>query len=779
MNNLSRNSVRWLFLTAFGCCAVSAILEIAAIFRAEQDWNSLLSISGSLTVVVYIAFLILGITFLFLYFLDSSLLKQIENRFEHLNRMRWLLVGAIILSVVWFYLYSPWQGVLTGPWLQFILALGLTLWIAIMISPHRPLYNGWEEILFALWLFLFPRVILELRALSAEAFFYRIAVLVGYFLVLILAYCLFGSIHSKFLDTLIRFRNRIGWLRWLVVAVILCGPLLWYSLAGAKTYVTNPNIRFSFLLIELTFVSALIWKDNSQLISLKTVLIGAFALALISALTSEMMTVINYPFSIGWSEGNSFYVYSLIFGQRLYDSSTTIAVGSPGRYGLWGLPFLFPGLPISADRFWRVVLLTTLPLLVGWVLTRKTNNKYLRLGIMLGIALFFTVEAPLHPEFMLAALLVFAFMFDSSLITRGISLAIASLYVGFSRFTWVPAIAGWAILIDLILYYPHRKGSFIHRLIPTFTLAILGFFPGIAVTYRSFISYGIGSSLTSQQPLLWYRLFPNSTLPLGILLSVLLYSGPFLVVFIWWIASGRWRLDWLQLLAISFGLAGFLIAGLIVSMKIGGGADLHNLDMYLMTLLLITVLGFYAVMQAGTFRWPLGIQIVIALAILTPLYGFTPFPHNSAYNSILDLPQPQDSQKALVDIQSEVLQANQQGLVLFIDQRQLLTFDYIGRIPFVPDYEKKYMMDQAMGNNAAYFHKYYEDLASKRFSLIVTEVLRTRRATGAFSEENNDWVDWVSKPTLCFYQPLATYEDINVQLLVPRPDISACQKYLK
>ncbi len=88
-------------------------------------------------------------------------------------------------------------------------------------------------------------------------------------------------------------------------------------------------------------------------------------------------------------------------------------------------------------------------------------------------------------------------------------------------------------------------------------------------------------------------------------------------------------------------------------------------------------------------------------------------------------------------------------------------------------------MDQAMGNNAAYFRNYYQDLSNKRFSLIVIEVLRLRRTTGAFSDENNDWVDWVSKPTLCFYQPLVTYDNINVQLLVPRQDISRCQTYLK
>jgi len=782
MNDLSKNPARWLLLPGLIICVTAAFLEIRAIFLIQQNWEKLLSPVGFLTIVAYVLVLFLGLIIFVFSLFDHSRLAHFLGWLEFFGLWRWLGVAITILMTVWFYLYSPCQDILTGPWLQFIFSLGLTTWIALLISRRRNLFSGWEEIVFALWLFLFPRVVLELRALSTEAFIYRFAVLVGYFLTLVLAFCLFSSFHPGILDVLIRFRNRMDWLRWPAVAILLCGPLFFYYLAGTRTYVTNPNIRFSFLLIEACFVSGLIWRDDRQLVSLKTVLIGAFALTLTSALASQLLTVTDYPFSIGWSEGNQFYVYSLVFAQRLYDSPATIAIGSLGRYGLWGLPFLFPGLPIAADRFWRVVLLIIPPFFVGWALTRKINNRFLHLGLVLWIALFFTIEAPLHPEFMLAAFLVFAFMFDSSPITRGVSLVIASLYVGLSRFTWIPVTAGWAILIDLILHYAHRSGSFIRRLMPTFILAMLGFMPGIAITYRGFLSYGVGTSLIRQQPLLWYRLFPNTTLPLGVLLSVLLYSGPLVMVLIWWITSGRWRLDWLQLLAISIGLVGFFVAGLIVSMKIGGGADLHNMDMYLMTLVLIGVLGFYAAQQAGRVApasWPLAIQIAIALAILTPLYGFTSFPHNSAYDPILDLPKPQDSQKALVDIQNEVLQASRQGLVLFMDQRQLLTFDYVSRIPFVPDYEKLNMMNQAMAGNAVYFRNYYQDLADKRFSLIVTEVLRVRRTTGSFSEENNDWVDWVSRPTLCFYQPLATFDDINVQLLVPSPDISDCQKYLK
>jgi len=785
MTDFSKNSIRWFFLTGLGIAAISALLEILAIFRVEQDWGTLLSIEGLLTIVVYIAFLIFGLIVLFLRLFDSPPLKELANWPEGLGRMRWLVVAMLVLSVVWFYLYSPWQAVLTGPWLQLIFSFGLTAWIALLISPQRGSFSGWGEIIFVFGLFLFPRIVLEMRILFAQAWVYRLAVLVGYLIVMILAVLLLSSYDQKLIKDLIVFRNRIGWPRWLLIALALCGPVLFCWLAGTKVYVTNPNIRFLFLLIELFLIAILLNKNEVHLTSLKTLLISAFALALISALIQVSLSVTNYPFSIGWSEGDRLYEDSLLFGQHLYNYSGTIVnpYGSPGSYVLWGLLFLFSGVSIELLRLWDVILGVAFPILAAWILARKIENVYLRLALALWLTLFFIVEAPLHPPFMLAAIIVFAFMSSRSFWLRVASITVASIYVGLSRWTWIPVTAGWAILIDLILYYPHRIGPFVRRVAPTTFLALAGFVPGLIVGYSSIFSATASTTnLTFHQSLLWYRLLPNPTLPLGVLLTAILYSGPLVAILIWWITSGRWKLDWLQLLAIGIGLAGFFIAGLIVSSKIGGGGDLHNLDMYLMTLVLVFMLGLYNVLRSGNFSaatWPVGIQIVLCLAILLPIYSFTSFPRDSAYDPVLNLPGPPATQQELTDINLHISQASQRGLVLMVDQRQLLTFNYVDKIPFVPDYEKKYMMDQAMGNNAAYFQNYYRDLANKRFSLIVIEVLRLRRTTGAFSDENNDWVDWVSKPTLCFYQPLATYDDINVQLLVPRQDVSHCQTYLK
>ena len=102
----------------------------------------------------------------------------------------------------------------------------------------------------------------------------------------------------------------------------------------------------------------------------------------------------------------------------------------------------------------------------------------------------------------------------------------------------------------------------------------------------------------TRQPLLWDRLLPNATYPLGILLAVVLVSVPLIILLIYLVRTRRWQLDWLRGLVVAGPLALFLIVGLVVSVKIGGGSNLHNLDMYLIGLLFAAALAW----RAGGFR---------------------------------------------------------------------------------------------------------------------------------------------------------------------------------
>ena len=127
-------------------------------------------------------------------------------------------------------------------------------------------------------------------------------------------------------------------------------------------------------------------------------------------------------------------------------------------------------------------------------------------------------------------------------------------------------------------------------------------------------------------------------------------------------------------------------------------------------------------------------------------------------------------------MQGKIERAQTRGEVLFMDQRQLLTFGYLEDIKLVPEYEKKYVMDQAMAGNAAFFQQFYRDLADQRFALIVSEPLFTRSQdrSDAFGEENNAWVQWVSRPLLCYYKPSEKLKKVKVHLMVPREDVTEC-----
>lgn len=134
------------------------------------------------------------------------------------------------------------------------------------------------------------------------------------------------------------------------------------------------------------------------------------------------------------------------------------------------------------------------------------------------------------------------------------------------------------------------------------------------------------------------------------------------------------------------------------------------------------------------------------------------------------LPSKDRIEKALVSVQEEVAVAQEKGEVLFIDQRQLLTFGYIKGVRLIPEYEKKVLMNEAMSANVDYFAPFYKDISEQRFELIVTEPLRqpVKDSSFEFGEENNAWVEWVSIPVLCYYEEVQYYKGVNVQLLVPK-----------
>jgi hypothetical protein len=759
--------------------------EISRLWTVEQNWVRLLSLMGKLTISLYLLLLFLGLYFLFKGVWRVELLNGWARQLKLPSVVPSSLVVGLLLVFTYFYLYSVWQTILAQPWIQLLFAMAFAQILLFIVAPQREQRWGGRELALAIGLFLYPRVVQETRALFTDATVYRAVTLAGFVVILALIFILYSSYGEKLRFALLAWRERLGPARVGIIVLLSLTPIVHRYLVDPETYILYDDIRFLILIIAVWLVAYLGLMRSEQLVSLETLGLSLGALLFTSFLARASLLIIDYPFALSWSEGNRFYDYSLVFGQSLYNYPGRILnpYSSPGRYGLWGVLFLWPGLPIWAHRLWNLFLLTLPVLLFSALVTRKLRPAALRYAMLLWITLFLTVLAPLHPPFVIASVIAVSFAFDESLIKRGSSLALASFYAGISRWTWVFAPAAIGVLIDLMLYYPKRSGDLWRRLAPSLLLGGISLIAGILPSIGQYFSLVQGEALSSGQALLWYRLLPNDTLGPGVLFLALRYTLPLWIILGWWLMTDRWQLDWIQMLAVLGTLIGFFAIGLVISTKIGGGGDLHNLDMFLVTLLVVTVLGLMSVDRSPIpGKWSAWMVGLICLLVFWVAYPFLPLYPGSDYHPLLQLPNENKVSEAFSVVRNEVAKFSKLGEVLFMDDRQLLTFHYLPPVPFVPDYEKKYMMDQAMANNARYFASYYQDLAKKRFALIVTEPLRTKRREelgGPFSEENDAWVVWVSNPTLCFYEPIYVSTDVNVELLIPKENPSGCEEYLK
>ncbi len=303
---------------------------------------------------------------------------------------------------------------------------------------------------------------------------------------------------------------------------------------------------------------------------------------------------------------------------------------------------------------------------------------------------------------------------------------------------------------------------------------LLGLAVGVITTPEIGFSQESSADIPFSQSLLWFRLLPNATFSQGILLAILIATIPLLVLLVGLVILRIWKLNWLQILAYGFAVLAFMAVGLVISVKIGGGSNLHNFDMYFVTLVLLTGIFLKEADISLPTIWPFWLKGFLAIVLILPVMNAV------RVGTPLVLPSEGVVQSSLESIKSEVQDALDGGEVLFSDQRQLLTFGYMEDVPLVTDYEKKYLMEMAMANNLTYFRSFYDDLENKRFSLIVINPLhRTKQdELSGFAAENNAWVKWIARPVLCYYKPLKTFEEVRVQLLVPRSDPHRCPEYI-
>jgi hypothetical protein len=579
-----------------------------------------------------------------------------------------------------------------------------------------------------------------------------------------------------------------GWIPRLLAGMLFAGILLlipWLKFTYRVGEVVKKSTQDPVLTMILFYWACwwlILLAAGALKVACKTNWQAGFAGALVLAgLAAEVFirahAISSYPFSIGWSETSRFFYASLFFSKALYGENFPLSTLHPTRYFLQSLAFLLSGLDLTAHRFWQFLLWVALTgasaLALAWrVFSLKKPLGWLFAGwfflYLLRVGVYYHLEV-----------LVFVPLLAVSAKNPWRSLAaliFASVWAGVSRVNWFPVPALLAVAIYL-LETPLAGRSFFDYLKWPALWGGAGLFAALAAQAAYIPLSGnagnaraFASSFSSD--LLWYRLWPNELYPLGIVPAILVVSGPLLVTLI--LATVQWRrlhfIRWAGL----WGMILMLFAGsLVVSTKIGGGGDLHNMDAYAVMIGLVSAyfIGDRVTGEDpgetekgwGMLSWPvtavaLVIPVLFLVPALTPFQKFNPGWAESNFQQLKTLTEA----------------AN--GPVLFITERQFVTFGQI-RVAMVPEYERVTLMEAAMSGNPQMLGQFYADLRAQRFALIVSgkENLIVKEDE-PFAEENNVWNTRVSPFILCYYEPVLLLEPdfSRVQVFAPRAVPGVC-----
>lgn len=593
------------------------------------------------------------------------------------------------------------------------------------------------------------------------------------------------SLQTKLLnwvETTLKMLRGLGDLNLLGLGVLLA-LFVYLVIASPISYLSSTYFRILIYWLVVVGSSVLLWAYGLRRSYFELFAASLMLAAVVYKVGVYLPEITNFPLTLGWSEASRYYYASLYFSKQIYGISIPPTVLHPSRYLMQAAPFLIPDSPLWLHRLWQILLWLGVTFASSALLTRRLAiNDALKSWIFLAWSFLFLLIGPVYYHLQVVVIITLLGYDRNSFWKTSAAILVASIWAGISRINWFP-VPGMLAATIYFLEEPTAGRAFWRYLFRP----VLWVAAGTLAAFASQSVYAVISGNPVEQftssfssDLLWYRLLPNPTYPLGVLPALLLVTSP-LVWAIYTSLKGHWR-DWHPLRVA--GIAAFLLVllggGLVVSTKIGGGSNLHNLDAYL-TLLLVVSAWVYFVRAVpdsmGTSAPPPGQPAVrlhpaaLLFILLVPVY-FTIF--------LGPVTPPADQSRlgrALDAINSAAAAAREKGSeVLLISERQLITFDTLQDVPLVPDYEKVFLMEMAMAGNPAYLGQLYQDLKEQRYDLIVSEPLAVRyKGSGkSFGEENDAWVKNVAEPILCYYEPFRTFRELKIQLLKPRNMPGTC-----
>ncbi|MFN2233128.1 MAG: hypothetical protein ACK2U1_02790 [Anaerolineales bacterium] len=587
-----------------------------------------------------------------------------------------------------------------------------------------------------------------------------------------------------------------------VVLILLITLNLGFSFLWLYSWQVNFELRiFHGLVIGILMTLSLLLMrrllPNSNWLNILAV--TSLMVATVYRLCQFLPDISVYPFSLGWSEASRYYYASLFFSEKIYGQDIAPSTLHPTRYLLQSVPFIINGLPLWFHRFWQVLLWLAGLFGTAFLLARRLKiPKRFWFWIFSMWVFLFLWQGPVYYHLLVMVMIV-VWGFDRQHFLRSLLIVtIASIWAGMSRVNWFP-VPGMLAATLYFLEQPlesvpkaDNRDQDISRSHSFQTIVRYLFQPLIYIAYGFFVALGSQSAyilwsgndpeqFTSSfsSALLWYRLLPNSTYSLGILTAVFLISLPILILIIYCYRKRYVDLHPFGFLGICANIGILLIGGLVVSVKIGGGSNLHNLDAYIAMLMIV---GSYFYFHRIPMETPIQVEkplipagINLALVAIPILFSLSSASRFIQYDPIT-------TADLIADIQQKIESTSDDGgEILFITERHLLTFGNITDVTLVPEYEKVFLMEMVMSGNDRYLTAFQDDLRSQRFDVIITEPLfeNYKDRGESWAEENNVWVHAVSVQILCNYKRLATIPEVSVQIYVPRETQVDCNTTLE
>ncbi|HXF85320.1 MAG TPA: hypothetical protein VNK49_08025 [Anaerolineales bacterium] len=568
---------------------------------------------------------------------------------------------------------------------------------------------------------------------------------------------------------------------------LLSVPILILALIGYTLVFMHPFIREIFG-GEGWFRFLIFWLFNLiGLCALKSIhrpinwFIAFLAVALGQGIFHLFMVnlsgITDYPFARGWSETSRYYYPSLFLSEKIYGQSFPLPILHPTLHLLLVPPYLFNA-PLWAHRFWqaaiRLVLVGAIvPLMLKRLSIEERGTRWL-VALWMFLYLFM---GPLYFHLAVPVILMLLGFSSQNERRTWIVLIVASLWCGWSRVNWYP-VPGMIAAVLYLLETPYMgKGFWRYLLKPA-----LWFLTGTLIAFASQRFYILISGVPDSaffytsfsSDLLWYRLLPNASFFLGILPGAVLASFPIWIVMYRTLRADRIGWHPLRLIFLLAALLVLFLGGLVVSLKIGGGADLHNLDAYFVLLLIVSAYLVFARYrrEEGNLPAPTALPwAFVILLIAMPLWS------QMRFNAGFVTYDETRTQKVLTELQKRVDQVSAQGgEILFITQRHLISMGMLQNVTLVPEYEREDLMEMAMGNNTKYLTQFRKDMEAQRFALIVVDPLNFNIMTSrrSFAEENNVWVRRVMKHILCNYRLDTLFPEDEIALYVPQQGERQC-----